>query len=131
MKLLRDNWFLQDIPASINLEKPGIYEWRIGGAEPCVSVGQSKRLKGRAREYVNNIRKMVNGLPYRKGKPTKFRAVHHGLRKGHDNGLPITFTVLENCDEAFLNEREQFWINRRVDEERAGGPRVLNGPRRS
>jgi hypothetical protein len=105
------DWCIRDIPAHIDLERPGIYEWRIEGAG-CY-IGKSKRLRARLREYPNNLRKMIAGLPYRAGKPEAFRRVHHELHAALAAGRSVTLTVLENCDAGALSERERFWIARR------------------
>lgn len=117
------DWFQQDVPPQIKLNEPGIYEWRIDGA---VYIGKSKRLLGRLREYPNNVRKLVEGLPYRKHRPDGFRAVHRHLHIAYKGNAAISVKVLENCEPDCLNEREQFWIDLRRREEKSGGPRVLN-----
>ena len=67
---LRDGWF--EVSADdIQLASAGIYEWRIEGVG--IYIGQSKRLAGRLREYPNNVRKIIDGAPYRKGKPGEAR----------------------------------------------------------
>jgi hypothetical protein len=118
------DWFTQNIPDDINLDAPGIYEWRIEGVG--VYVGKSKRLRSRLKEYPNNVRKIVEGRPYRKNNHDGFRVVHHKLREGRDCKLTITFTVLQNCNVGEINKREQFWIKSRRDEQQAGGLTVLN-----
>lgn len=120
----RKDWWRIQIDDTLNLYLPGIYEWRIG--EESVYVGKSKCLKLRLRHYPNNVRRLIAGQPYRKGKPVSFRDVHHELRVAHDRFLTVTVTILENCDKAELNERERYWIMRRTEEAESGGPRVLN-----
>ena len=94
-----------------DLDRPGIYEWRI--AESEAYVGQSKRLRSRLREYPNNVRKLLTGQPYRRGRPSSFRFIHHELAKAQAEGRAITFTVLENCAVEDLNHRERYWIAKR------------------
>lgn len=124
MDVLRDNWWTRNVDESINLDLPGIYEWRIGGHS--LYIGKSARLRGRIREYPNNVRKLIAGEAYRKGKPTSYREIHRALRIAHDGLVVVTLTVLENCERADLNQREQYWIATRRAEEAQGGPRVLN-----
>lgn len=125
---LRDRWWTLIVPAEIDPNLPGIYEWRIG--DRGIYIGKSKRVPRRIREYPNNVRKLITGLPYRKGKPTSYREVHHELRLAHDQYLAVTVTVLENCEIEQLNAREQCWIAVRRGEAERGGPRVLNATQR-
>ena len=110
--------------SSAQLASSGIYEWRIKGVG--VYVGKSTRLAGRKREYPNNVRKLISGLPYRKGNPDGFRPAHRELARAYKCGTAVTFSVLETCAPKLLNERERFWIRRRRDEAAAGGSPVLN-----
>lgn len=121
---LRDNWWTLDIGESIDVGLPGIYEWRIG--VDSLYIGKSARLRGRIREYPNNVRKLIAGDAYRKGKPTSYREIHRALRIAHDDMIEVSLTVLENCGREVLNQRERYWIATRRAEEAQGGPRVLN-----
>jgi hypothetical protein len=72
------------------------------------------------------VRHIIEGKSWH-GDPTKkFRPVHLALRNAHDVGLPVVVTVLELCDAAHLNCREQFWIKKRQEQAAQGGPPVLN-----
>ena len=122
---MRDNWWTRDVAEQIDLDLPGIYEWRIGS--DSLYIGKSGRLRGRIREYPNNVRRLLAGEPYRRGNPTSFREVHHELRAAHDGMISVTVSILENCARADLNQREQYWIAIRRAEAEQGGPRVLNG----
>lgn len=121
---LRDNWWTRDVAEQIDLDLPGIYEWRIGS--DSLYIGKSKRLRGRIREYPNNVRRLLAGQPYRRGKPTSYRDVHHALRAAHDAMISVTVSILENCARTDLNQREQYWIAIRRAEAEQGGPRILN-----
>lgn len=121
---VRNAWWSLSAPAHIDLGLPGIYEWQLEGIG--VYIGKSKRLKSRIREYPNNVRKLILGLPYRRGKACAFRAIHHSLRSAHDSIANTTVTVLENCMISELNARERHWITVRKAEAQAGGPPVLN-----
>lgn len=112
------HWFQLVVPQGIDLSKPGIYQWTIVGAGTY--IGQSRNLRSRLREYDNNVRKLATGLPYRKSKPTAFRAVHRELHAAKSAGAEITVTILENCALEELNARERFWIAAKA---------TLNGPR--
>lgn len=111
-------WFTLVVLEGIDLSKPGIYQWEIEGVGTY--IGQSRNLRSRLREYDNNVRKQMLGLPYRKSKPDAFRAVHRQLHAAKLAGTEITVTILENCAIEELNARERFWIAAKA---------TLNGPR--
>ncbi|MGV3553631.1 MAG: hypothetical protein ACO1OD_00065 [Croceibacterium sp.] len=127
MPLSPEEWWSFDLPPSIDVMKPGIYEWRIG--QFAVYVGKSKRLRSRIREYPNNVQKLINEAPYRLTNPDGFGEIHRYLHEASLQGYRATVTVLENCEEPELNARERYWIELRRKEARDGGPRVLNGDR--
>lgn len=121
---LRPDWYAREIEATLDLERPGIYEWRIEGAG--VYVGKALRLKSRLSAYPNNVRRMLQGLPWH-GDPTRsYRPIHHALRQAHDARTAVVVSVLEVCTSEARNEREQYWIWLRRQEAAAGGPKVLN-----
>lgn len=129
MSLMRTDWWALDSSKNADISLPGIYEWRIGDA--AVYVGKAKRLRKRIREYPNNVRKLLTGAPYRRGKATAFRDIHHHLRRAHDEQIVVRVRVLENCENDELNSREQYWIAIRRAEADNGGPQVLNATRPS
>ncbi len=49
MKAPTENWWRLDLPEHIELDLPGIYEWRIGNES--LYIGKSSRLSARLREY--------------------------------------------------------------------------------
>ena len=118
------SWWSLELPDDCSLERPGIYEWRIG--DESLYVGKSSRLASRLREYPNNVRKLSDGLPYRKGNPHGYRFVHTELHRAIKAGHLVLVTILENCEQQDLSEREQHWISVRLQEAHRGGPRVLN-----
>jgi hypothetical protein len=120
----RKDWWELVVDDQVEMSLPGIYEWRI--CTEYIYVGKSARLKRRILEYPNNVRKLLASMPYRRGKPTSFREVHHQLRYAYDHMMAVTVGVLENCDRSQLNQREQHWIKVRISEADAGGPIVLN-----
>lgn len=121
---LREGWYVREVEANLDLEQPGIYEWRIEGVG--VYVGKALRLKSRLRAYPNNVRRMLQGLHWH-GDPTRdYRPIHHALRAAHDTEAVVGVRVLELCSPEARNEREQHWIRLRRQEAAAGGPRVLN-----
>jgi hypothetical protein len=114
-----EDWFVRDIADHVDLAGPGIYAWRVGGV--VVYVGKASKLRSRLREYRNNVRKIADGRPYRRGKPEDFRRVHRALAEARASGRPAVFTVIESClPGCDLLARERYWISEL-------GP-ALNGP---
>ena len=105
------DWFRFDIPAKIDLARPGIYEWRIEGVGSY--VGQSCQLRRRLSRYAANLRRVRKGLPRRVIGPDSHREIHEALFAAVGAGRLVSVTVLENCELTELNARERFWIDRR------------------
>lgn len=122
--VLRSDWFRRDIDGELNLDQPGIYEWRIEGFG--VYVGKALRLTRRLSHYPNNIRRMLQGLPWHGNSARDYRTIHHALRQAYEKQLAISVTVLEVCSRDMRSEREQYWIKLRRAEEASGGLKVLN-----
>ena len=101
-------FFAVEVAEGIDLDRAGIYQWTIDGIGTY--VGQSRRIRKRLVEYPNNVRKLVLGLPYRKGKPDAFRHIHRQLAEARAGRLKVTFAVIENCSGDELNARERHWI---------------------
>ena len=126
--VLRDGWYIKNVPDDVDLNATGIYEWRIEGVG--VYVGKAKRLKDRMSAYPRNVRRMLEGRPWRQGKlQNGYRRVHHALRRAHDEGHVVTFSVLELCSFEDYGRRETAWVLVRRQEEAEGGLMVLNGRR--
>jgi hypothetical protein len=122
--VLRPDWYRRSIDATLNLDQPGIYEWRIEGVG--IYIGKALRLKRRLAHYPNNVRRLIQGLPWH-GNPAKdYRAIHHALRDTHEEKILVSVTVLEVCTREARSEREQYWIKLRRLEQASGGPKVLN-----
>ncbi len=121
---MRPNWYSRE-NEKFDLEKPGIYEWRIEGVG--VYVGKAAKLRSRISDYPNNVRRMLQGLDWH-GDPSKdYRPIHHALRHAHDEGITVTVVVLANCELGERQELERQWIAVRREEHFSGGPEVLNG----
>ncbi len=105
------DWFRFDIPAKIDLARPGIYEWRIEGVGAY--VGQSCQLRRRLSQYAANLRRARTGRPRRAIGPDNHREIHEALFTAVGEGRAVSVTVLENCELTELNAREGFWITRR------------------
>ena len=103
------DWITYRLPPDPELKSAGIYVWRIGGD---VYVGKAANLESRLREYLNNIRKIELGLPYRKGKPDAFREVHRALAAAKAQGEVVEWEVLEFCETGMRLDRERHWISR-------------------
>lgn len=105
-------------PEGTNLRTPGIYLRTVNGQ---TYVGKASNLRSRLNEYLNNIRKIEVGLPYRKGSPKGFRRVHVELANAKAKGISAEWKVLEFCSKGeFLLLRERHWISTLAP--------TLNGP---
>src|SRR5436309_1680888 len=58
---LRRDWYSANWEGT-DPNSPGIYEWRI--ADNAVYIGQALSALNRSRRYANNVRRLLNGLPY-------------------------------------------------------------------
>ncbi|MFN4171237.1 MAG: GIY-YIG nuclease family protein [Pseudorhodobacter sp.] len=88
--------------------RAGIYRWTVSSR---TYVGKATNLHSRLKEYLNNVRKIENGLPYRKGNADGFRAIHHALADAKERGLPMKWEVLEFLPKGgVLLEGERRWI---------------------
>lgn len=121
---LRPNWYRLTNEHAFDLDAAGIYEWRIEGIG--LYIGKAKRLRSRIRAYPNNVRRMIEGLPWH-GNPNKsYRPVHQELRSAYEANIVITLAILENCSIEDRAARERAWIKLRREEESFGGLCVLN-----
>lgn len=123
-KAFQSDWYALRNEEGFDLEKPGIYEWRIEGVGAY--VGKALTLRKRIRAYPNNVRRMLKGLHWH-GDPTReYRPIHKALHAAHIAGTPVQISVLESCESSNRAAREQYWIKRRRSEAATGGLPVLN-----
>ena len=121
MTMKVDDWFALDVADQVDLAGPGVYAWRVNGA--VVYVGKATKLRSRLRGYRNNVRKISDGRPYRRGEPEGFRRIHRALAEARMAGHTVVFSVIESCPPgAFLLARERHWIAELAP--------ALNGPSR-
>jgi hypothetical protein len=119
---LRPNWY--SIEEDFDLRQAGIYEWRIAGVG--IYVGKALTLRKRINAYPNNVRRMIEGLPWHGSPGRHYRAIHYHLRHAYDGDIPVSVAVLELCNPSERSEREKRWVAQRRKEHLAGGPRVIN-----
>ena len=96
---------------------PGLYEWQIEGVGSY--IGKYKRISRPLKHYARNIKNLLRGKAYQKGKPSRFRRIHHELADAVRSGKAIRLIILENRSPADINQREQEQIAERG---------TLNGP---
>ena len=120
----RQDYYARAIGEEFNLKGPGIYEWRVEGVGTY--VGKATKLSSRIRAYPNNVRKLVQSLPWHGNPLRNYRRIHEALREAHDKQLKVTVSVLENCSLDLLIDREKFWLAQRRGEMNAVGLRLLN-----
>jgi hypothetical protein len=107
--MTKSDAFTPEFPPYIGRSEAGIYLWEIEGIGRY--VGKATRLRSRFNEYKNNVRKIVENRPYRKGKPDKFRRIHRALAEAYLGGRPVAYSVIETCAAGgVLLERERYWI---------------------
>jgi hypothetical protein len=124
MLKLRPDWYRKVFDERYDLNCAGVYEWLI--EDTGLYIGKAKILKERVRDYPNNVRRMLEGLPWH-GNPNKdYRPIHYALRQAYDEELFVSVSILETCDLSIRAERERYWINFRRKEALAGGLPVLN-----
>jgi hypothetical protein len=118
------DWFGYICNEGVSEDKPGIYEWKIGGVG-CY-IGKYSRISRPKKEYGRNIVRLLNKLPYRKSKPNDYRSIHRALGEAVENRIHIELCILENVGPSKLNARERALIEQRRREAAAGGLPVLN-----
>jgi hypothetical protein len=123
-KTLKPEWYRLTIDPSVDMEAAGVYQWSIEGVG--LYVGKAKILRKRLPAYPNNVRRMLENLPWHGNPSKKYREIHHALRQAYETQTPVTVTVLETCDPSVRVARERHWIRLRLAEAEQGGPRVLN-----
>lgn len=121
---ISNDWFEVFCADGLSLDLPGIYEWRVETIG--VYVGKAKRLKSRIRAYPNNVRRMTLGQPWHGNPERDYRPIHYALLRAYSENLPVSAVVLENCEAELRASRERHWIALRLEEERHGGPKLLN-----
>lgn len=90
--------------------KPVIYRFTID--EKWTYVGRFTRASRPLKEYERNVRKLIEGRPYRPLRPDRFRAIHRALFWAHSERRPIKLEKIENVKRDQLNERERHWISK-------------------
>ena len=103
-RVLSPGWYTYVIRDGVDIDKPGIYEWRVEGAGTY--IGKYKRIRRPTKEYGRNVVRLLTGKPYRLGNPDGFRRVHRELEQAHREGRKITLTILENVAPSDLARRE-------------------------
>jgi hypothetical protein len=90
-------------PGSVDKKKPLIYLLEIVDLEGVVRYRYVGKASGGAerplRHYPRNVRNYLLGKPYRKGKPTEFRAVHIRLADAVRWGWLVRLYLLCNIAE--------------------------------
>lgn len=87
----------------VNPARPLIYKWEIHNIDGSLVgryVGQSKGgAKRPDTQYRRNVENLLDGKPYRKGKPDGYRRVHRALAKAVKCGHRITLQFLCNVEQ--------------------------------
>ncbi len=116
-----DQQFKEIWTDGINLDLPGVYEFRVDGIG--VYIGECTSFSRPRQQYWRKVRKVLLGLPHRK----KLRDVHKLLARGIAEGAVITLTLVENVHEKpERKRRERELIDARIREAAHGGLPVYN-----
>jgi hypothetical protein len=108
---LPEAWYSEVMIEGVNRREPGIYEWCIEGVGSY--IGRYSKISRPLRHYARNVRNLLNGQPYRKGEPEKYRHIHHKLAEAVRSNRKITLTILENGAAEDLPRREKELIKAR------------------
>ena len=107
--ILTSDWctsvIVPEIADGVDRSNPGIYQWTIEGAG--IYIGKYSNIRRPLKEYQRNVKRLLNGLHYRKGKPDGFRHIHHALAEAVRGKRKITLTILENQPKEKLTQREK------------------------
>jgi hypothetical protein len=101
---LEPDWFEHLVGFGVDENLSGIYEWTIGGVGSYIGKYSSRNRP--VGEYCNNVRKHLNGLPYRKNKADRFRRIHCELARAYREKLPVCLKLLANNRQQDLNSLE-------------------------
>ena len=108
---LADDWYVETVAPGVDARCLGLYEWHIEGAG-CY-IGVSARASQTRRLFSLVLARLLNGLPYRKGKPIEYHHVHRELAAALVEGRHITLFFSENVSKPTINERERALIRDR------------------
>jgi hypothetical protein len=103
--ILPPGWFKSEESPGVDCSLQGIYVWTIDGVGTY--VGRYTSITRPRRHYASIVMRLLNGQPYRKSKPDRFRRIHHALASAVKNGNRITLIILENPPADELNARER------------------------
>lgn len=93
-----------ELAADVDPSKPGLYRWDIGGE---VYIGKYTKISRPRSAYARNVRRLIEGLPYRRSNPDGWRRVHHAMAAAISAGEAIKLRILENCSPEQINLRER------------------------
>ena len=88
--------------SGVDQSRPLIYMWEIWAKDGTL-LGRyvGKASKGSRRplsHYKRNVTNILDGKPYRKGKPGGYRRVHRMLAEAMSNGHRVRLSLLKNVE---------------------------------
>jgi hypothetical protein len=100
--------------SDVDPTRPLIYLWEIVGLDGvvcCSYVGKASGGANRPRtQYRRNVHNILNGRPYRKGKPDQFRVIHRRMAQAVRAGETVRLTLVCNVAPGEnINQLERFW----------------------
>ena len=100
--------------SDVDPSRPLIYLWEIVGSDGtvcCRYVGKASGGAHRPRtQYRRNVNNILQGRPYRKGKPDQFRAIHRRMAQAVQAAETLRLTLVCNvAPDQNINQLERFW----------------------
>ena len=118
---LSEDWCLHIVAPGVDIEAPGLYEWRIAYDLGRNYIGQAERFGRRKNNYRDNVEDLLAGKPYHI-RNRDYRPIHYALAWAVRAGERISLTILENAPLGHqLNAREATLIAERGTLNRSRG----------
>ena len=103
-----------EVEGGADPELPLIYLWEILATDGDLVYWYVGKAKGGARRprkhYSRNVKNLLHGRPYQKGKPDNFRLVHRKLAEATRCGHTLRLSFIDNVAEGEnIDEAESKW----------------------
>ncbi|MEX6507320.1 hypothetical protein [Jiella sp. M17.18] len=105
-----EHWFEDETPVGIDLDRPGIFEWRIEKTGTYIATSKETTIRKRLKNYKKRFRQLRNHEPYSSTNPDGFRKIHRQVVEAREKGLSVVFAAIENCSPEDVAERRRYWI---------------------
>ena len=109
----------------VTWSQPVIYRITIRGTG--LYVGKALNGRQARRDTWRDVADLLEGRPFRKGRPGSYRRIHLEMAAAVRAGVPIDLHALENGTAEALASRERYWIGVCRAQAAANGLVSLNG----